>query len=152
MSIVVHPVGRMFNVEITSGEEKVVFSFKQLDYKTKGEITGLVTRIQQGQLTIDASLQVFYNLKYGLKKVEGLVDHEGKPYQLEFEDKQKKELKDECVDALLATEISDGLQYTARELASSVFPSEIKNPLTGQKLEGIEVIPQAELGGNTKKS
>jgi len=151
MAIVVNSVGKNFKIEIKHEEEKIGFIFKQLSYKVKSEITGMVTVIQQGQVTIDATMQVFYNIKYGLKKVEGLVNEEGNEYKLKFDDKQKRTLTDECVDELLATALSDNLQFTARELSQSVIPKEIKHPLTGAKLEGVEVIPAAASGGTEKK-
>jgi len=151
MAIVVSPMGRIFRVEISHEEEKVSFDFKQLDYKTKAKITSLVTSVDKGQLMIDAALQVFYNLKHGLKAVSGLTDEKGAAYKLQFEDAQKTELKDDCVDELLATVLSDNLQYSARVLSESVMPSQIQHPLTGEKLEGVEVIPPSELGGTSKK-
>lgn len=152
MAIVVNPIGRIFRVVIECEGEKLSFDFKQLDYKTKSRITSLITQSHQGQVTVDAHLQVFFNLKHGLKGVEGLEDEEGKPYVLEFEDKQKSCLTDNCVDALLATVFSDELQYTARELSYAVMPTDIRHPLTGEPLPGIEVIPPEQLKGIRKKS
>ena len=150
MAIVVKPLSKSFKVELSHEEEKVVFTFKQLTYKVKSEITGMVTRIQGGQLVIDATLQVFYNIKYGLKKVEGINDEAGVTYDLEFEDKTKECLTDECVDALLSCVLSDNLQYTARQLTDSVLPSEILHPITNKKIEGIEIIPSENVGVKKK--
>ena len=141
MAVIVKPLSKNFQVKFKHEDEEIIFTFHQLNYKTKSEITSMVTNVRNGQVTIDATLQVFYNIKYGLKKVEGIVDAEGKPYELQFEDKEKTELTDECVDELLATELSDGIQFTARELTNAVLPSAILHPLTKKPIEGIEVIP-----------
>ncbi len=151
MAIVVSPMGRIFRIEISHEEEKISFDFKQLDYKTKAKITSLVTSVEKGQLQIDAALQVFFNLKHGLKAVSGLTDENGNTYALKFEDAKKTELTDDCVDELLATVLSDNLQYSARALSGSVMPTEIVHPLTQKKIEGVEVIPPSELKGVTKK-
>lgn len=152
MAIIVKPIDAIFKVVLTHEDEKVELHIKQLDYKTKSYITGLVTKVNQGQITIDSALTCFYNIKFGLKKVVGIVDEEGKPYELQFEDKQKKELTDECVDMLLATELSDNIQYTARELSKACYPSQVLHPLNNQPIEGIEVIPASQLKGTKKKS
>lgn len=151
MAVIVQPVGRIFTVKISHEDESIEFGFKQLDYKTRGDITAAVSTVKQGQFMIDSSLQVFLNIKHGLKIVKGLVDEDGKPYQLKFEDNSKKELTDECVDELLATVLSDNLQFAAREMASSSMPTEIRHPLTGKPLEGVEVILPKKGDGVQKK-
>jgi len=152
MSIIVKPIDELFKVILTEGEDSVEFFIKQLDYKTKAHITGLTTNVKQGQVTIDSALTCFYNIKYGLKKVVGLEDVDGKPYALDFEDKEKRSLTDKCVDELLATPLSDNLQFSARELSRACYPDKVLHPLTGQPIEGVEVIPASQLKGTKKKS
>lgn len=154
MAIIVKPMDEEFKVVISEGEDKINFFIKQLDYKTKSHITGLTTQVNQGQVSIDSSLVCFYNLKYGLKRVEGLEDTEGNSYKLKFEagPSTMQALTDECVDELLATSFSDNLIYTARDLSKAVYPSKVLHPLTQEPLEGIEVIPAAQLKGTKKKS
>lgn len=151
MAIVVKPINELFKVVLTHEEESIEFFIKQLNYKTKSHITGLITSVKQGQVTMDSTLAVFYNLKYGLKDVKGLEDTDGNPYKLVFEDKEKTELTDECVDMLLATPFSDNLQFCARELSKACYPDKILHPLTNKPLEGVEVIPASELKGTKKK-
>jgi len=151
MSIIVKSIKEPFKVIIDSGEEKVSLTLKQLDYKTKAHITSLTTVIREGQVTIDSVLTCFYNVKYGVKDIKGVVDEEGNEYKLSFDTPQKIVLTDECVDELLATSFSDSLQFTARTLPEACFPSEIIHPLTMTKIEGIEVVSAKEMKGTSKK-
>jgi len=152
MTIVVKPIDQEFKIVMEYEESKIEFFIKQLDYKTKSHITGLVTKIHQGQVTLDSTLTCFYNLKYGLKRVIGMVDESGEPYKLEFDDKQKTALTDKCVDELFATQLSDNLVYTANCLSMACFPDAVLNPLTKQPIEGIEVISADKLRAVSKKS
>ena len=147
MALIVKPLTSNYNVSIEAGEEKIMFTFKQLDYRTKSLISSLITSVNGGQYSVDATMQIFYNLKYGLKEVNGLFDETGEPYKLQFDDTC---LTDACVDELLATEISNELQYTARELSRSVLPNEIVHPLTLKKLKGVTV--ESDKDGVKKKS
>lgn len=151
MAIIVKPIDEEFKVVLTEGEDKVEFFIKQLDYKTKSYITGLTTTVKQGQVSIDSALTCFYNIKFGLKRVNGLQATDGTPYKLQFVGKEQKELTDECVDQLLATPLSDNLQFTARELSKACYPDKVIHPLTGQPIEGVEVVPASQLKGTKKK-
>jgi len=151
MPITVAPVYQIFRIEIKHEEEKVAFDFKQLDYRTKSKISRACNTVEQGQFKVDAYLQVFLNLKHGLKNVDGIVDEEGNKFTLQFEDALKTMLTDECVDQLLASVVSDGIQFSARCLTHATVPKEIVHPLTGEKMEGIEVISPKELGSLLKK-
>lgn len=149
MAIVISPLKQNFKIEIAHEEEKLVFTFNQLDYKTKSLIASLTTDVKNGQYMSDSTMQIFYNIKYGLKNVEGLEDDNGKPYQLRFLDNTKSELEDSCIDELLATTFSDKLQYTAHKLSFATLPSEILHPITGRKIEGVAFMPAT---GIKKKS
>jgi len=149
MAIVVKALSEDFKVEITAEEEKLIFTFKQLDFKTKNLITSLITGVEGGQYTLDTGLQIFLNIKYGLVDVEGLVDEEGNKYELRRES-EKGPITDDCVDELLATAFTNQLQFTARELGRAVLPTEIKNPLTGKAVEGVKIVSGTK--GVKKKS
>jgi hypothetical protein len=141
MAIEVKPLNTRFTVAIEHEEEKVTFIFSQLSYKTKSYIGSMCSRVEQGKFIEDGGLKIFYNLKHGLKSVKGLVDAEGKPYKLKFEDREKTALTDECLEEILATPLSDKMQFAALELSKTMLPNEIKHPLTGKKIEGVEVVP-----------
>ena len=65
MAVIVKPLSKNFQVKFKHEDEEIIFTFHQLNYKTKSEITSMVTNVRNGQVTIDATLQVFYNIKYG---------------------------------------------------------------------------------------
>jgi hypothetical protein len=138
--LVVHPIDRIFEIELSYGKEKVNFFYKQLTYKIKSMITGITTDVKNGEVLTDSSMVVFMNIKYGLKNVKGLKGPDGKAYKLVFETNQKEALTDSCVDSLLATPLEDNLIYSARELSRAAFPDVILHPLTGLPLEGVEVV------------
>lgn len=152
MAIIVKPINELFKIKITDGEEKLEFFIKQLDYKTKSLITSLTTKIIEGQIGIDSQMTCFYNIKYALKDVSGLENVDGTPYELAFENSRKEALTDACVDELLATSFSDLLLFSAQKLTEACFPDKILHPVTGQPLEGVEVIKPEELKGTKKKS
>ena len=110
MTIIVKSIKHPFKIVISEGKDKIEFSVRQLDYFTKNIITGMTTKIVQGQITIDTSLTCFYNLKFGLKRVKGLQGADKTDYKLKFEDCDGIEgVTDECIDELFATKFSDNL-------------------------------------------
>ena len=140
--ILVHPIDKIFKIEIGEGDQKITFSFSQLTYKHKNIVSNQSSRIEKGELLVDYGLQCFLTLKFSLKDVEGIftLDDKGNeiPYKLDFD--SDGIVKDDCLDSLLNSEVMDPLIYTAKDLLSGI-PKEIRNPLTGEKVEGIEVIP-----------
>lgn len=149
--ITVRPINELFKVEIKGEDATVGLFFKQLNYMTKAHITSLCTSVEKGEIQIDALGQVFYNIKYGLKKVEGFADEKGEGYKLQFEKKDEHALTDDCVDALLATEFTNHMQFIAKSLADSILPKQIMHPMTNKPLEGVTIIPAHELKGVQKK-
>lgn len=139
MGIIVRPITEDFKLEISSGEEKIVFTYRQLTYRIKNLIAGAVTSVKHGQIYVDTALSCFYHIKYAIKAVEGLTNKDGTPYELKFTDDKKEALTDDCTDELLATSFNDKLIYASKQLVNSI-PSEIVNPVTGKKLEGVELI------------
>lgn len=139
MSVIVRPITEDFKLEITAGEDKIIFTYRQLSYRIKNLIAGAVTSVKQGQIYVDTALSCFYHVKYAIKNVEGLTNKDGTPYELKFIDDKKEALTDDCTDELLATAFNDKLIYASKQLLNSI-PSEIINPVTGKKLEGVELI------------
>lgn len=134
--ITVESMGKNFDIVIKSDEDEIRFTFKQLNYFQRNKVATKSTAYESGKLYLDVGLQVFYNLKYGLKNVEGLSGENGEPYKLRFDG---EELTDDCVDELLACPISDKIIYAARDLSGAI-PKEITDPVTNKPIEGIEVI------------
>lgn len=151
MAIIVNPVDKEIEIKMSEGEDSASFFIRPLDYKTKAMITGLTTKVIQGQVSIDSVMTCYYNIKYGLKKVKGLVDGDGKPYKLKFEDQHKKALQDDCLEEILAIPFSDNLQFVAREMTKASFPEKILHPLTGELLPGVEVVKMENANSSSKK-
>lgn len=139
MGVTIRPITEDFKLEVSHGEEKIIFTYRQLSYRIKNLIAGAVTTVKQGQIYVDTALSCFYHIKYAVKNVEGLVNKDGSPYVLVFTDEKKEALTDACADELLATHFSDKLIYASKQLLNSI-PDKIINPLTGAKLEGVELV------------
>lgn len=103
---------------------------------------------ESGQYLQNASRMTFRALKYSIKGVEGLEDAlTGEPYALEFDDSGC--LTDAAVNDLLSIEIADKLMIACMAILKGI-PKEIVNPQTGQKMEGVEVLPvESALKKNT---
>lgn len=135
MSLIINPMSKTYQVKMGD----VTFTLGQLDYKAKAFISNACTSIKQGQVIVDSALQCFYNLKFGLRKVEGVKNEDGSDWNLTFEDPEKRIVHDTCIDELLNSPVSDNLIYVAREMMEGI-PDKIVNPVTGQPLEGVELI------------
>jgi hypothetical protein len=110
MGVIVRPITDDFKLEITAGEEKVIFTYRQLSYRIKNLIAGAVTSVKHGQIYVDTALSCFYHIKYAIKHVEGLTNKDGSSYELRFTDDKKEALTDDCADELLATVFNDKLK------------------------------------------
>lgn len=150
MSIIVTPISTPYKIIFNHGGEVVEFTLRQLDFRTRNIISSMTTVTDKGRIHTDATLALFLNLKYGVIGIKGLSNVDGSEYVLEYEDETNKALKDEVVDALLMTPFSDNLIYAAREMIEGV-PSEIRHPITGLKIEGVEVVLPSEMEVIEKK-
>lgn len=92
-----------------------------------------------GQYLQNASRMTFRAIKFSVKDVEGLEDAlTGEKYKLEFDDTGC--LTDACVNDILSIEIADKLMVACMAMLKGI-PTEIVNQQTGQKMEGVEVLP-----------
>ncbi len=140
MALIVNDMATKFNLIITHNEEKLSFTFRQLTYKEKNKIAALTTRVEQGKAIVDSSLTCFYVIKYGLLEVEGLELESGVKWRLEKQEEDGIKINtDESIDALLNTEVSNGLIWAANDMMSGI-PSKIVNPLTGREVKGLEIV------------
>lgn len=140
MALIINDMNTLFNIVIDSGEEKLSFTFRQLSYKEKNKITALTTTFNQGKAVVDTSLTCFYVLKFGLVEVDGLNNPDGTPWKLaKIEEDGFKCNADESIDALLNAQISNGLIFAANAMLNGI-PNEVTHPLTGAKIQGVEVI------------
>lgn len=104
---------------------------------------------EAGQYIQNASKMTFRAIKYSVKDVEGLEDAlTGGTYQLQFDDSGC--LTDEAVNDLLSIEIVEKLMVACLAMLKGI-PKEIINQQTGQKMEGVEVLPaESALKKNTQ--
>ena len=143
--IVVHPIDRPFKVNIQVGEgktkTKVVLTFRQLTYNQNSAImTECYLLNKAGIGTIDQAKKAYICLQQALIDIEGFTGEDGKPYKLKTKLENGLDiLEEECLDQLLATPISDKILFTAAYLGQQI-PKTIFDPLSGKKLEGVEVI------------
>ena len=150
MALIVNDMSTKFNLVISHEEEKLIFTFRQLTYKEKNKIAALTTEFKQGKAVVDSSLTCFYVIKYGLIKASGIKNPDGTPWELEKETEDNIEVNtDNAIDTLLNSEVSNGLVWSANSMMGGI-PTEITNPLTGRKIEGIEILKVEE--GSKKKS
>jgi len=78
----------------------------------------------------EATRGVALAIKYSVKTIEGVVDTDGNPYQLEMSD---GELTDACVDDLMNMELLDKLALVCSSFAKGV-PTEFKD------IDGVELV------------
>jgi hypothetical protein len=83
-------------------------------------------------------------IKYAVKDIEGVVLSDGSPYTLKLENGV---LSDESVEEILNLELSPRLIMTCYSLVHGV-PNKIFNPVTGEPLEGVEIVSS----GSKKKT
>lgn len=79
---------------------EVVFTIAPVSYFVKKEI-GECTKIEGGEQVFDLSKAQHLYIKHALKKVEGIEDYEGNPYELEFDGDV---LTDDCISELFYME------------------------------------------------
>jgi hypothetical protein len=112
-----------------------------LSYHEKSEI--------QETIINDAMGGSIKALKNAVKDIKGLKLPDGSDYKLEFDGDS---LSDECVDGLMNIKGITELNIACLDLLNGVPEDEFINPLTGQKLEGIEIVKEERENSPEKKS
>lgn len=149
--ITVNKMNKRFALKIEEGEDCLLLVFSQLDYFSRNKVATLSTTTKKGKLMLDLGLACFYNIKFGLKEVRGLVGEDGEAYALEFEGEgDEAMLTDSCVNELLSCSIESKLIYAARDLGNNI-PTEIVDPVTSEPIEGLSIIPPKELKAALEK-
>jgi len=144
MSIKVRPLSQRWKAVIQAGEDVLEFSFCQLNYAKKSQISAESIIHRNGDMTFDHTKTVFLNIKYGLKSVKGLEDEDGKPYELKFESEDDC-LEDECVEELLATEIGSELTFVSSSMDTCArLPDHVLHPMTNQPIPGVKILPDVD--------
>lgn len=115
----------------------VTFTLAPLNKMHKVGLTQC-TRIVKGEETYDLLGAQCYYLKHSLKDVKGLKTYDNEDYELEFEGDC---LTDDCVSEILNIGQYSKLTIAAWQILDGI--AELKDPITGEKLEGVtlKVIP-----------
>jgi len=138
--ILVTPIDQEYKIEMKHLSEKVVFVFRQLTYEQKADIAAKTTKLSQGRILQDHTLNSFLTVKKALVDVEGLFclkDNEKVPYTLTMDDDGC--VSDTNLNELFNTPFSENLVHSSLQLTQGI-PDEIIHPLTREKLEGVEII------------
>lgn len=114
----------------------VIFKLAPMSAEHKREILGCYS-MDGGENLFDHTKATLLSIKYSLKGVKGLTDVEGNDYKLDFENDH---LTEDCISELLSLEMSDKLIQACFAFLNGV-QKVIKDPRTGKKIAGIEVLP-----------
>jgi hypothetical protein len=127
--MIIHKITDRIKVKI--GE--ITFHLSPLSWDQKQDIVS-DAKLVEGKPTNRNS--TYKCLKYAVKNIEGVTLADGSPYVVQLENNV---LSDECVEDLLNLELSSKLIIACYSLVQGV-PSKIINPVTGQVLEGVEIV------------
>ena len=122
-------------VKIGKGEDAVVLSLSPLSQHEKLEVQSLMFESRLQGKAKSAVEGVAKAIKFAVKAMEGALDSDNKPYQLEFEDGV---LKDECVQDILNMELAGQIMFVCSALTSGV-PSKF-NDNKGEPLPDVEIL------------
>ena len=129
---------------ITIKINKLTVKLAPLSYEEKATAETLILENTQ-RSSMDGSI---YAVKCAVKDIKGLKLPDGSDYELEFENNI---LTDKCIDDLTNIEGNNELFIACLGLLNGV-PSEFINPLTGEKLEGVEIVKEKSEKKAGKKS
>ena len=105
-----------------------------LSFAAKMEINEVL--IGAGENDLNASMNASrIAMKHSIKSIKGIECLDGSKYVLEFEGDL---VSDECIDDLLNLEHCPKLMIASTAFLKDI-PSEILDPSTGKKLEGVEI-------------
>jgi len=113
----------------------ITIQLSPLTLDQKSDIRGCVhtvsgvERVDEGKI---AMLSIMYSIKY----ISGATNPDGSDYNLSFSDNGN--LTKECVEELLNSELQLDLSIVCTTLMHGI-PSLFINPLTGKRLEGVEI-------------
>ena len=124
-------------VQIKSGEDTITLHLAPLSQHEKSEIQALMMKSMATKDPASATEGIRKSLQYSLKKVEGIEDSNGEPYNLEFNDGL---IKQECIDDLMNMDIdlTSKVMLVCSNLIGGI-PKEFKDD-KGVKLPDIEIL------------
>lgn len=116
--------------------DDLIVTVRPLSKDEKAEILQSVIHGRSKGDFKEATQGMVLALKYAIKNVEGIIDSDDKPYQLQFD--ENKNLTDDCISDLLNLEFHSKLTLVCISLARKI-PEEFTDE-NGKKLEGVEII------------
>lgn len=129
--------------------DDITIYISPLTYMEKMELQGYMMKAVEGDLSM-AMQGAAKAIKFSVKGIEGVTNSKGKKYNLEFEE-NGKHLTDTCIDDLLNLPQNNKLIVTCSALLEGLPLEGIKNPTTGEMIEGITVGTVEGKSRKTKK-
>ena len=126
--------------------DNITIYVSPLSYMDKMELQDYMMKAVEGDLK-QAMKGAAMAIKYAVKDIDGVKDSQGKKFKLDFED-NKKHLTDSCVDNLLNLPQNNKLIVACSALLEGLPSEGIKNPSTGEMIEGISI---GDVVGKRKK-
>ena len=127
--------------------DDIVIYISPLSYQEKMQLQDHMLQAVNGNMS-EAMKGAAMSIKFAVKKVDGIETSEGYKYQLEFEENGKY-ITDSCVDDLLNLPQNNKLIATCSSLLEGIPAENIRNPSTGEPLEGVVV---GDVPGKQKKN
>jgi len=118
-------------IKVKIGE--VTFHLSPLTWDQKQDILN-DAKLSEGKPSNRNS--TYKSLKYAIKSVEGISLADGTAYQVDLDNGI---LSDACVEDILNLELSPKLILACYSMVQGV-PNNIYNPMTGEKIEGVEIV------------
>ena len=138
--IIVEPIDKEYQIKMKHEDNEVIFTFRQLTYNQKAEIAAATTRMHQGRVVQDFTLNSFLTVKKALVDVDGLhclVKGKEQEYKLTMDD--NGEVSEKNLNELFNTPFSENLVHSALQLSQGI-PDKIVHPITRQAIEGVEIV------------
>lgn len=127
--MIIHKITDRIKVKI--GE--ITFHLSPLSWDQKQDILSETKMVEGSGKNRNSTYKC---LKYAVKDIEGVTLEDGSPYTLKLENGI---LSDECVEDLLNLELSPKLIMACFSFVQGV-PNKIFNPVTGEVVEGVEIV------------
>jgi len=129
---------------------KYTFHLAPLSYLQKAEVNSHV-KVHGDNVSRDMELSAYTVFKHSLKAIDGHIQNsDGSDYELEFTDNDKTSLTDECLSEILNIKWPADILFIANSMIESI-PDKITNPMTGEEVEGIQIVLPTKKTSKKKK-
>lgn len=122
-------------VKIGTGDDAVTLSLSPLSQHEKLEVQSLMFESRLQGKASSAVEGVAKAIKYAVKGMDGVIDSDEKPYELQFENGV---LTDECVQDILNMELAGKIMFVCSALTSGVPSKFLDNK--GEPLPDVEIL------------